>query len=94
MIYIVDVTRTVYEFGKMLVEAEDPMSALTKAKSIVDDDETGYTVWDEELQERTEEECEVLRAYPSSADPYFMNMTIDGHDAVPVLQENGSYILE
>ena len=94
MIYIVDVSRTLRELGKMLVEASGEAEALTKAQDVLNEAEDEYVRWDGEYQERTDEPAGVERAYPSSDDPYFMNMTINGEPAKPVLQDNGTYLLE
>lgn len=87
MIYEVEIRKKVFEFGYILVEAEDHQKAMENAKDIVEEDPT-CVEWDS-MTEDTEDEIEARnpRVWEN-------NTMIGDRMAIPVLQENGSYILE
>jgi len=92
MIYAVDVSRKVEEFAEVLVEAEDPSSAMAKALDSLRDDEDSVEWTD--YTERTDDECEAIRAVDAKERPWLLSVSINGEPAKLVLQDNGTYILE
>lgn len=92
MIHEVTVSRTFIETGRIFVEADDNQSALNLAKELIDEDEDNAEWGDEEY--RSDDEAEVVMAESLDDNPYILSIIIGDHRAVPVLQENGSYILE
>jgi hypothetical protein len=92
MIHEITVSRKFNEIGRIFVEADDNQSALNLAKELIDEDEDNATWGDEEY--RSDDEAEVVRAESLDDNPYILNITIGNRPAIPVLRENGSYILE
>jgi len=87
MIYEVEIRKKVFEFGYILVEAKSHQEAMENAQDIVDEDST-CVEWDS-MTEDTEDEIEARNPVK-----WVNNTMIGDRMAIPVLQENGSYILE
>jgi len=87
MIFEVEIRKKVFEFGYVRVEAKNEEEALQVAQDIADGDEDGIE-WDS-MTEAIEDSLEARN--PAE---WTNNVMIGDRMAVPVLQENGSYILE
>jgi hypothetical protein len=87
MIFEVEIRKKVFEYGYILVEAENHQKAMENAQGIVEEDST-CVEWDS-ITEDTEDDIEARnpRVWEN-------NTFIYERRAIPVLQENGSYILE
>lgn len=87
MIFEVEIRKKVFEFGYLLIEAKDAQTAMEEAQVIAEEDRHSVT-WDS-VTEDTEDDLEARNPRK-----WTNNTTIGDRMAIPVLQENGSYILE
>jgi len=87
MIFEVEIRKKVFEFGWVRVEAANEEEALEVAQNIADGDEDGIE-WDS-MSEGCDEPMEARNPVK-----WVNNTMIGDRMAIPVLQENGSYILE
>lgn len=87
MIFEVEIRKKVFEFGWVRVEAESEEEAMQVAQEIADGDEQGIE-WDS-MTEGCDEPMEAR-----NPQKWENNTMIGNRMSIPVLQENGSYILE